>query len=167
MTDQAPPNSAQITQQSCRFLELPAELRIVIYELVLLQDDSVDITATMEGSHFRDPPLLRTCCQISLEATPIYYSHNTFSCLQFHLPDDDVENFVGLQWLESLGKWRRSKLTKVRIQHGIRLPQANKHRDQHERDSDRIFRQTREDMWLWLDEYAHGLRADVVSVRPF
>lgn len=44
----------------CHLLELPAELRITIYELVLLEKDSIDVVfTTKEGTTFEDPPLMR------------------------------------------------------------------------------------------------------------
>lgn len=58
----------------CRLLDLPAELRNDIYRLVVLQTD--DIVVSTEG--INEPPLLKACKQIRVEALPIYYAENSF-----------------------------------------------------------------------------------------
>lgn len=70
ITEKPPPQAAWASykpskwqadkNKPCYLLELPAELRITIYELVLLEKDSVDVVfTTKEGTNFEDPPLMR------------------------------------------------------------------------------------------------------------
>lgn len=74
---------------------LPAELRNRIYELALLQDDS--ITISLNGKRrWRPPAHLSTCNQIRAEASSIYYAGNTFTVLGIYttlLPESD--NLLG------------------------------------------------------------------------
>lgn len=65
----------KVRQPRCRLLELPAELRVRIYEDALLQEDRVEITKRS----FAQPGLLRTCRQIRHEASTIHYNKNKFS----------------------------------------------------------------------------------------
>lgn len=60
-----------------RFLDdLPAELRIQIYEYTLIAEEE-KVTITRET--FAQPSLLQTCKQIRSEASPVYYLGHIFS----------------------------------------------------------------------------------------
>lgn len=58
----------------CALLELPAELRVHIYELVLVFELPVNVTRQV----FKEPPLLTACHQIRSETVQIYYESNKF-----------------------------------------------------------------------------------------
>lgn len=62
----------------CRLLALPAELRINIWQLVLVQDARKNAYKQPGRSRFC-ANVLRTCKQINLEGTPILYGENIFS----------------------------------------------------------------------------------------
>jgi hypothetical protein len=77
--------------QNSLLLNLPPELRNRIYELVLVRHDLIEVDSNHaiydtednveeDKSTIKEPPLLRTCQMIRNEATPLYYSSNTFSC---------------------------------------------------------------------------------------
>lgn len=59
----------------CLFFELSAELRNEIYELALVESDSIEVTK----ENVAQPGLLRTCRQTRAEAIRIYYMQNKFS----------------------------------------------------------------------------------------
>lgn len=52
-------------------LDLPAELRNHIYELVLIQDGTINITTPL-------PSLLSTCRQFRIEGRDLYFRRNKF-----------------------------------------------------------------------------------------
>ena len=94
-------NAPETTKAATSFMHLPAELRNMIYEFALLEQDSVDICAAEEP-----PALLSTSLAISREATPIYYGANTFDAP--YQPD-------AARWLRTLSKRARSLLQSVRL----------------------------------------------------
>ena len=67
----------------CMLLELPAELRLRIYEYALAPTGTLSLTRTRSKRFATDPllgpGLLRTNRQINAEASPILYSENTIS----------------------------------------------------------------------------------------
>lgn len=74
-------------------LRLPAELRNMIYTLVVTRDDPV---RTLEdGKTYPEPELLATCRQIRQEARSVYYATNTFYCRVRDLDATTVFEFVG------------------------------------------------------------------------
>lgn len=73
-------------------LDLPAELRNTIYRLTLTTNDAITINSNASPQRWA---LLRTCKTIRDEATPIFYSENTF-----HLPLDGEQNAASIAWLE-------------------------------------------------------------------
>ena len=76
--------STHVSMPPCRLPLFPAELRIVIYELVLAETDPVDITS----AGVQQPPLLLACQTLRRESLPIYYKLNSFQVEANHL---DVE----------------------------------------------------------------------------
>lgn len=56
-----------------RLLDLPAELRIMIYNFALIQDDWIPLTPDL-----KPPGLLATCHQIREESMQIWYIQNDF-----------------------------------------------------------------------------------------
>ena len=97
----------------CRFLELPAELRNRIYELVLVKEKpklqcflppTIVSIETMEKTQFiQQPALTRTCSQIRQESLPVFYGGNIFfiSCLRYR---------PLIKWLAIIGAKNRSML---------------------------------------------------------
>lgn len=62
-----------VGQNSFSFLDLPAELRNVIYELCLLEPNRITITAEL-----KQPALLMTCRQIRSETKLMWFWRNTY-----------------------------------------------------------------------------------------
>lgn len=60
------------------FLDLAAELRNTIYDLVLVVDGVIDPIKEQ-----RQPTITRTCRQVREESLPLYYSSNTFELREF------------------------------------------------------------------------------------
>ena len=58
----------------CRLFELPAELRIRIYEDALIEEEDVEVSPTK----FAPPGLLSTNRQIRHETSRLYYNDNIF-----------------------------------------------------------------------------------------
>jgi hypothetical protein len=69
------------TEHRCHFLELPAELRIRIYEYALAPTGSLALTSTRTKRHatvpILAPALLTTCRQIHSEAANLLYAENS------------------------------------------------------------------------------------------
>ena len=66
------------TSSRCRLLELPAELRLHIYELVLTEQSPIDVELTNYRGFYParapvQPPLARSCRTVRQEALPIFY----------------------------------------------------------------------------------------------
>lgn len=83
------------TGSSIGFLSLPIEIRNKIYELALIEPNSLWISPYHTHRTMGVPPLLRTCKTIGYEASPIFYGANTFIA-------DQVEYFM--QWLGTLSR---------------------------------------------------------------
>jgi hypothetical protein len=79
-------------KQTSRLLQLPAELRIVVYEMALLINSGAEAQAAsyqelldapdvkyLELGKVRAPPLTRTCRQIEEEALPVFFRINDFA----------------------------------------------------------------------------------------
>ncbi|KAE9379133.1 hypothetical protein N431DRAFT_434142 [Stipitochalara longipes BDJ] len=91
------------------FMELPPEIRMEIYNILLVSPRTIDIGSdgppglcTTNTSILSHPPIaiLRTCKQINEEATPILYGKNSFT---ISLPNDPSPTFL-------LSKFRWSTL---------------------------------------------------------
>ncbi|KAK3723183.1 hypothetical protein LTR37_001906 [Vermiconidia calcicola] len=77
---------------------LPAELRTLIYQYGLTEDDEIAITR-----HLKQPPLLRTCCLVRNEALQLWYTSNTFI---IYIPDcDDTGLHAFERHLSSIDAW--------------------------------------------------------------
>ncbi|KAK4632285.1 hypothetical protein CLAFUW4_03533 [Fulvia fulva] len=72
----SPELNAIAPQPTCRILSLPAELRVAIWELLLVQKDC-SRRISDNGDRFC-ANVLRTCKQAWNEGTPILYGENTF-----------------------------------------------------------------------------------------
>lgn len=75
--------SAKSVSTKCRLLELPAELRIRIYELALSSVEVLDILEDDEDEYegrsiATQPALTRTNHQIRVECLPVFYEVNSF-----------------------------------------------------------------------------------------
>ena len=62
-------------RKSCKFLQLPGEIRNHIYQAALVETDEIVITKKGPSQ----PALLRVCRQIRREARGIYYTANKFA----------------------------------------------------------------------------------------
>lgn len=63
-----------MSQNSILF-RLPAELRVIIYEFAIVQEESIDI----ETAGARPPSIAQSCQIIRQETLPIFYQKNRFS----------------------------------------------------------------------------------------
>lgn len=101
--------------QQCLLLDLPPELRILIYEQILIIPG--DICVTSLGYPFwTAPPLLQTCQQIRGEASPLYFATNIFQiCTAFTGPSDPSGVQIIISWLEIISERHREKLRRLRI----------------------------------------------------
>ncbi|KAL4810315.1 hypothetical protein BDV18DRAFT_156684 [Aspergillus unguis] len=109
------PISPSVSNQRLSFLSLPPEIRIQIYDLLLVNysQDSVDITPSpvsldsicpISQKPKLHPALLQTCKQICNEAIPILYGTN-----RFHLINaDDISTIsANLEHIRTLMIWVR------------------------------------------------------------
>ncbi|KAL6168120.1 hypothetical protein ACJQWK_05778 [Exserohilum turcicum] len=80
-------NNHKPHNQFSSFLDLPAELRNSIYELVL-HEGTFDVFPNQHSPKPQTLSLLSTCTQIRYEALPIFYSRNTFdfAFMVTHIP---------------------------------------------------------------------------------
>ncbi|KAK4622091.1 hypothetical protein CLAFUW4_06607 [Fulvia fulva] len=85
--------------KQCHLLELPAELRNRIYELVVADHTSI-----------HQPNLMRTCRQTRGEALSLFYSTHIF---HFSFEFDDVLPASLVGWTNSIGKERADLVNKV------------------------------------------------------
>ena len=127
--------------ERCRLLKLPAEIRNLIYGLVLVQDEAINLHKvlkrqerpcdlisawrhTVKGIYHnlqamvKQPPLTKTCQQIRNEALPIFYGANTFAtCI---INDRGGRQYVdasrwSTRWLTMVGKHNRKLLKQLHI----------------------------------------------------
>ena len=97
-------------EQKCHFLRIPAEIRLLIYDFVLVSkdsianahklldsDDSIDATDHDARIGGIDSRLLQTCRAVRQEAAPILYGKNTF----YFSKQDHIEAFKGTGFLRS------------------------------------------------------------------
>ena len=109
------------SKQQPPFLQLPDILRRPIYEYILASSsEPIEIHAQARRSSIPpngEPPksrissLLQVCSQIRREASPIFYSSNTF-IIPWGFPN------LGCRWLEDLAPSNRSALRDVRFCYG-------------------------------------------------
>ncbi|KAK1823615.1 hypothetical protein LTR12_002026 [Friedmanniomyces endolithicus] len=115
-------------QKPCRLLDLPPELRNHIYEYLLLGgEDELPIRVTdcvseerwlpptilQTGSEdlWQPPAILQTCQQIRGEATPVYYTTNTFDVF---VDSRNLERTI-CNWLGALGPHTRDKIRTIHL----------------------------------------------------
>lgn len=73
-----------MAEQRTSFLDLPAEIRNVIYEMdlvkpkVIVLSDNVPSLRSSAEQYFHEPALLAVSSKIRHEALPVFYSNNTF-----------------------------------------------------------------------------------------
>ena len=77
-----------VVDSTCTLLELPPELRTIIYEYALLEPDLIRVS---RSNLVVPPSLLATCRQVRSEAIKIYHSENKFS---INAPDCDVDLYI-------------------------------------------------------------------------
>lgn len=128
------------TGSSVGFLSLPLEIRNKIYELALIEPNSLWISPYHTHRTMSVPALLRTCKTIGFEASPIFYGANSFIA-------DQVEYFM--QWLGTL---RRANIVYLR---DLEIPIVRTSRPDHSH-------------WLWIRvletlRMAKGLRHLYIS----
>lgn len=89
-------------QQAFRMLDLPAELRTRIYELVVIKAPVIDTTITRDHVEIANmliqPPLCRVCRQVRNESLPIFYGANVF----LTICSSYGRGLVDLKWLQQL-----------------------------------------------------------------
>lgn len=96
--------------QRCRLLELPAELRNAIYELVLQEEEVIEL------AHLPIPALAATCHQIQQECIPMYFSINRFSVTLVKNNDRFTKPSTSNQkWLKELSLARNSHIRELHI----------------------------------------------------
>lgn len=61
------------------FLDIPPEIRTVIYELAVVDDHCQVFRYGLTYTDFEQPALARTCRTVRLEILPIFYSKNKFA----------------------------------------------------------------------------------------
>lgn len=85
---------------SCGILKIPPELRVYIYEYLFHTEENTEMRIRKwpptSTAGWQEPALLRTCHQVRIEATDIYYSSNNFllQASTVDLPD-------ACSWLET------------------------------------------------------------------
>lgn len=100
-----------------RLLQLPAELRLQIWELTVTRNEPIAVSQRrphairgVDWDHRKLPSLLHACRQARKEALPIYYSSNTFRLLcgmaKFHL-------YRLERWLDVIGPEATSNLRHI------------------------------------------------------
>lgn len=95
-------------------LELPAELRNMVYEFVLTSPSALQRPA--------QPALTMACRQVRDEALPLFYSSNVFSFdLRYQYPTSPMAfRAQGLQWLDSITQKNSTHIQKLRLAFGQR-----------------------------------------------
>ena len=98
------------------FLELPAELREQIYELIVVEPSGKDLYVGARHWYVwldhsivgqidtaKQPPITRVCRQLRREALPLFYAHDTFTTM---LEIDEpwaINTKSTNSWLEAIG----------------------------------------------------------------
>lgn len=75
----------------CLLLDLPAELRLIIWEYALSEDKKISLPSTV-------PAVLTTNKQVAFEATGIYYTSNAFTLTVNLQKTDNISNLIGCNW---------------------------------------------------------------------
>ncbi|KAK5696399.1 hypothetical protein LTR17_024237 [Elasticomyces elasticus] len=132
MAAQSPPTME--TSHRCRLLDLPVELQLNIYELVVIVDEPLLLNCGCDSSYRgkdhseredadreawesgvlhapHEPNITRTCRFIRDLTIPIFYKENQFLAHYCHAADFDV----ALAWLENIGSQKRGFLARLAL----------------------------------------------------
>ncbi|KAK3640775.1 hypothetical protein LTR56_011652 [Elasticomyces elasticus] len=132
MAAQSPP--IMKTSHQCRLLDLPVELQLNIYELVVIVDEPLLLNCGCDSSYRgkdhseredadreawstgalhapHEPNITRTCRFIRDLTIPIFYKENQFLAHYCHAADFDV----ALAWLENIGSQKREFLARLAL----------------------------------------------------
>ena len=95
--------------QRTSFMDLPAEMRNRIYELVLVRDRDFIFDNYQRGDEYvkalQQPPLTRVNNAIRSESLPVFYGFNTIKVLT-----DNTSYKTALRWLQRIGGSNRKLL---------------------------------------------------------
>ena len=109
---------ATSVQQHSLLLELPAELRVKIYEKVILLREPI---ATKPKSWVKEPNLVAVYQQIRSEALSLFYGRNTFATSLCMLARDD-SGLAYVNWLCKIGRTRASMVKTLQLRWGRAVP---------------------------------------------
>ena len=102
------------SQDQSRLLELPAEMRIKIFEEIIVSNSSILIN---RRSWPREPALFAVCRQTREEALPLFYRLNTF-----HLKSGPLVNgslyLVATWWFRHIGKAKAGMVKRLELHMG-------------------------------------------------
>jgi hypothetical protein len=103
-----------------RFLELPGELRNLVYKHHTEQPDAIDVCGVWNSSLKPDIlALFETCHQIRNEASHAFFSTNTFcfleQCDQWNGDGDRIEVLPWYNWLNKIGERNARSLRHVQL----------------------------------------------------
>lgn len=100
---------------------LPPELRIIIYELVLLSDDPIKLyDVPLPFKPWKAPNLLQCCRQLKNEASGVYYGENIF--VADFSPSGDKQALAG--WLHTLEPAAHALIRNIRLDDVFYLPEG-------------------------------------------
>ena len=96
------------------FLNLPAEIRNIIYDLVLVKAKPISVTDS-QSVHtpagikrgVKQPSLLRVCRAIRAETLSVFYSGNNFTI--------GLSDYYGMDWLQDMPRSNRALVKSVLI----------------------------------------------------
>ncbi|KAK5688213.1 hypothetical protein LTS10_000191 [Elasticomyces elasticus] len=127
----------------CRLLELPEELQLVIYELVVISDHTIildDLDCCGFGDDERpsndenqwlregmQPEISKTCRSIRSIALPVYYKRNVFEFCYCSLGYESLLRRTK-HWLDDIGASNRALLATLRYHEWDIEPSANRTR---------------------------------------
>ena len=123
-------DTVQDRPERCRFLDLPAEIRVIIYRYLLTGRIHVPSTEDFSLNTITRPPdlypvILRTCRRILFEAQPILYGENTFGIFIYPYFALDTYLYVAgdlpfPQYSRNLSKWVRRLDIQIQLSDGER-----------------------------------------------
>ncbi|KAK0640793.1 hypothetical protein B0T16DRAFT_202218 [Cercophora newfieldiana] len=103
-----------------RFLDLPSELRELVYRFHAEQPDAIDVVGVWNSPLNPDIlALFETCRQIRDEAAYTFFTKNTFCflepCDQWHGDNGNLERLKWWSWLNRIGKTSAQSLRNVQL----------------------------------------------------
>ncbi|KAF2165399.1 hypothetical protein M409DRAFT_24249 [Zasmidium cellare ATCC 36951] len=108
-----------IHNAASRLLRLPAEIRNQIYQLLVVQDTTIEVIE--RGSRYRlspdlkQPPLSLVCRQIRHEVLSVFYSENTFNITIVNRRFGINCELVIVHWLRNLSEAHQKALGSIGI----------------------------------------------------